>query len=158
MIVSDLRHRPDFADDIADRVWRAFWKKDGHPLSLLTGLVQESFGECPIPSAFVAHDGERFIGTVSVIACDEASRPRYTPWVAALWVEPEHRRKGTGAALVDRACAFAFTTGAGRVYLLSRAHRRHFYEGLGWSVLEENVPEEGMFIMSKDKPGGSTVP
>jgi hypothetical protein len=60
--------------------------------------------------------------------------------------------------LADRACAFAFTAGAERVYLLSRAHRRHFYEGLGWSVLEENVPEEGMFIMSKDKPGGSTAP
>jgi GNAT superfamily N-acetyltransferase len=156
--VGDLRDRPDFADDVADRVWRAFWKKDGHPPSLLTGLVQESFGEGPIPLALVAHDGDRFIGTVSVIVCDEDARPHYTPWIGALWVEPEHRRKGTGAALVDRACVFAFTAGAERVYLLSQAHRRHFYEGLGSSVLEENVPEEGMFIMSKDKPGGSTAP
>jgi len=155
--ISDLRHRPDFADDVADRVWRAFWKRDGHPLSLLTGLVQENLGEGPIPSAFVAHDGKRFIGTVSVIVCDADARPYYTPWIAALWVEPEHRRKGTGTALVDEACAFAFMAGSERIYLLARAHRRHFYESLGWSVLEANVPEEGMFIMSRDKPSGSMV-
>ncbi|WP_246776585.1 GNAT family N-acetyltransferase [Microvirga sp. VF16] len=113
--------------------------------------MQESFGEGPIPSAFVAHEGERFVGTVSVIACDEDSRPQYTPWVAALWVEPEHRRKGIGAALVGRASAFAFKAGAERIYLLSRAQRRPFYENLGWAVLEANAPEEGMFILVRDR-------
>jgi GNAT superfamily N-acetyltransferase len=156
-MISDLRDRPDFAETVADRVWRAFWKKDGHPLSLLVGLVQENFGPGPIPTALVAHDGDRFIGTVSVIACDEETRPQYIPWVAALWVEPEHRRQGFGADLVARATEFAFQAGAEKAYLLSRTHRRPFYEDLGWSVLEANVPKDGLFILTKDKPAGMTV-
>jgi GNAT superfamily N-acetyltransferase len=119
-------------------------------LSLLTGLVQESLGAGPIPTALVAHEGDCFIGTVSVIVCDEDARPYYTPWIAALWVEPEHRRNGTGAALVESAVALAFGTGAGRAYLLSGPHRRAFYEALGWSVLEGTAPDDGMFILIRD--------
>ncbi len=151
MAISDLRDRPDFADTVADRVWRAFWKEAGHPLDLLTGLVRDSLNASSIPTAFVAHEGLRFLGTASLIVCDEQSRPQYTPWVAALWVEPEHRRRGIGAALVDAAAEAAFRTGAGRVYLLARAQRRPFYERLGWSVLEADAPEDGMFILTRDE-------
>jgi GNAT superfamily N-acetyltransferase len=122
-------------------------------LSLLTGLVRENLGAGPIPTALVAHEDNRFIGTVSIIACDEDTRPQYTPWVAALWVEPDCRGRGIGAALVDRAGAFAFSTGAGRVYLLAGPQRRSFYEGLGWSVLE--LIDDGMVILTKDTPSGA---
>jgi GNAT superfamily N-acetyltransferase len=147
MTISDLRDRPDFANAVADRVWRAFWKDKGHPLSLLTGLVQDTLGPEPIPMAFVAHEGNRFIGTVSVIACDEDTRPRYTPWVAALWIEPEDRRQGIGADLVERAAEFACKAGADTVYLLSGPHRCAYYEGIGWSVLE--VMDDGMVILTR---------
>ena len=113
--------------------------------------MRDSLNAGPIPTAFVAHEGRRFLGTASLIACDEQSRPQYTPWVAAVWVEPEHRRRGIGAALVGAAEEAAFGTGAGRVYLLARAHRRPFYEKLGWSVFEADAPEDGMFILTRDK-------
>lgn len=124
-------------------------------MSLLTGLVRESFGPEPIPTALIAHEGDRFLGTVSVIACDEETRPHYTPWVAALWVEPDHRQKGIGAALVDKAVEHAISCGAGRVHLLSGPHRRSFYEQRGWSVLEAITPEDEMFILVRDA-GGTT--
>jgi predicted N-acetyltransferase YhbS len=117
-------------------------------LSLLTGLVQENLGPGPIPTALVAHEGERFIGTVSIIACDEDTRPQYTPWVAALWVEPDNRQKGIGAALVERAVEHAFGTGAKRVHLLAGPHRRPYYERLGWSVAEQTG--DGMFILIRN--------
>jgi predicted N-acetyltransferase YhbS len=117
-------------------------------LSLLTGLVRENLAEGPIPTALVAHEGGQFIGTVSIIACDEDTRPHYKPWVAALWVEPEHRRRRIGAALVERAVEFAFGTGAKRVYLLAGPHRHSYYQGLGWSVIEQT--EDGMFILARD--------
>jgi predicted N-acetyltransferase YhbS len=121
-------------------------------LSLLTGLVQDNLGAGPIPTALVAHEGDTFVGTVSLIACDEETRPQYTPWVAALWVEPEYRRQGVGAALVEQAASFAFGTGAGRVYLLSGPHRQSFYEALGWTVLEM-LPDDGMLVLVRDAQG-----
>ncbi|WP_243368151.1 GNAT family N-acetyltransferase [Microvirga solisilvae] len=149
-MISDLRDVPHFAQVVAERIWRAFWKDEGHPLELLTGLVQESFESGPIPTAFVAHEGERFLGTVSVIANDEEKRPQYTPWVAALWVEPEARRNGIGAALVQKATEFSFGTGAPRIYLLSRERRRAYYEGLGWTMLEADILEPGLHVLIRD--------
>ncbi len=114
-------------------------------------MVGGSFGAGPIPTVLVAHDGEQFLGTVSLIACDEEARPQYTPWIAALWVEPEHRRRGIGAALVDKAANLAFAIGTQRVHLLTRERRRSFYEGMGWLVLEADAPEAGLFILKKDR-------
>jgi len=94
------------------------------------------------------------MGTVSVIACDEERRPRYAPWIAALWVEPDDRRRGVGAALVERALEFSFGTGAPCVYLLSRDHRRAYYEGLGWSVLEDGVLEPGLHVLIRNAGEG----
>ncbi len=149
--IADLRKKPHFAEVVADRVWRAFWKDDGHPLDLLTSLVQMNLESGPVPTAFVAHDGERFLGTVSLIACDEEARPQYTPWIAALWVEPEARRQGIGAALVERSSQFAFSTGTERLYLLSRERRRAYYEGIGWTMLEADAPEKGIHILIRDR-------
>ncbi|HLM39900.1 MAG TPA: hypothetical protein VK434_09950 [Microvirga sp.] len=33
----------------------------------------------------------------------------------------------------------------------ARAQRRPFYEKLGWSVLEADAPEDGMFILTRDE-------
>ncbi|MBZ6078787.1 GNAT family N-acetyltransferase [Microvirga puerhi] len=151
MTICDLRERQDFVDIVADRVWRAFWKEQGHPLSLLRDLVQKSLGDDPIPTTFVAYAGDHFLGTVSLIACDEETRPQYTPWIAALWVEPDHRARGIGEALVETAFRSAWGESFPRAYLLSREKRQAFYEKRGWVVRERNIPKPGMNILIRDK-------
>jgi GNAT superfamily N-acetyltransferase len=118
-IISDLRQRPEFVEVVADRIWQAWWKADGHPLDYISGRLRENLNARPIPFALVAHDGDSFLGTTSVIAADLAERPQLTPWIAAVWVDPAARRRGVGAALVDRAAQDCFALGAGRWPCLS---------------------------------------
>jgi GNAT superfamily N-acetyltransferase len=156
IVLSDLRDRPHFQSVIADRVWRAWWQAGGTPLDLIASRVAENVGAAPIPSAFVAHDGDRFLGTVSVIASDLSARPHYTPWVAAVWVEHEARGAGLGAALVRHGAAVIFRAGWRRAYLAAAPHRRSFYEGLGWTVLEDGIGEDRMAVLTlEDAPGGA---
>lgn len=137
--ISDLRQRPEFFDSVADRIWRAWWEPNGHPLATITGRLEENMRDTPIPLALVAHHGSSFLGTASVIASDLDERPELTPWVAAVWVEESARGQGIGAALVDAAAHASFTLGFRRAYLCARARMTGFYERLGWTLIEHRV-------------------
>lgn len=148
--ISDLRDRPEFQPILADRIWRAWWQARGAPLGLIAGRVADNLGAGPIPSAYVAHDGAQFLGTASAITADMAERPQYTPWVAAVWVEPEARGAGLGSALVRHTAEAIFRAGFRRAYLSAAPHRRSFYEGLAWTVLEEDIGKERLTVFILD--------
>lgn len=154
--LSDLRARPDFQSTVADRIWGAWWQARGTPLAVVADRLAESLRAGPVPSAFVAHRGDAFLGTASVIASDVSTRPHYTPWVAAVWVEPEARGRGVGGRLVNHGTDAIFRAGWPRAYLAAGPHRRSFYEGLGWTPLEEEIGEDRLTILIRDaqSPGG----
>src|SRR5260370_26754350 len=115
--ISDLRQCPEFFDIVADRSWQAWWRADGHPLDYISGRLRENMNATPIPFALVAHDGETFLGMASVIASDLAERPQLTPWVAAVWVEPQARRPGVGGEVGHRATPEWFARRVRRTHL-----------------------------------------
>lgn len=149
--ISDLRQQPAFFDAVADRIWQAWWKERGFPIDYITGRLRETMNAELIPFALVAHDGETFLGTASVIASDLEDRPHYTPWVAAVWVEPEYRQQRIGRALVARAAGDAFALGIDRVYLCAAKIRRNFYLQQGWTPIEEEVGERGVTLFVQQK-------
>ncbi|TCK30118.1 acetyltransferase (GNAT) family protein [Ancylobacter aquaticus] len=144
--MSDLREVPAFAAVVAERVWRAWWEAKGVPLAALRARLDESFGPGVVPSTFVAHEQDRFLGCVALIAADVDLRPALTPWVAALWVEPDARRQGIGAALVVRATEAAFAAGHECVYLAAEERRASYYAGRGWTLLEPDVEGLEIFV------------
>jgi GNAT superfamily N-acetyltransferase len=150
--ISDLRQRPEFFDAVADRIWRAWWKEIGYPLDYITGRLTENLNAEPIPIALVAHNGAEFLGTASVIASDLEQRPQLTPWVAAVWVEPQARSRGVGRALVRRAARDCFALGIARAYLCARPALTSFYERIGWTAIEHDVGEHGLTIFIQDAP------
>ena len=155
IVISDLRQQPDFFETVADRIWRAWWKERGYPLKHMLGRVGDSMNERPIPFALVAHRGTRFLGTASVIASDLDERPDFTPWVAAVWVDPDYRKQHIGRALVARAAVDAFALGYPRVYLCAQDNRRDFYLRQGWTLLEEHVGHRLLNVFAKDVTHGN---
>jgi N-acetylglutamate synthase-like GNAT family acetyltransferase len=148
--ISDLRRRPEFFDTVAERIWRAWWKPDGHPLDHIQGRLRENLSTAPIPFALVAHDGAAFLGTASVIASDLAERPQLTPWLAAVWTDPPARRRGIAAALVNRATLDCFALGVSRAYLCARPQRSAYYERLGWTSIERDIGPHRMSVLIRD--------
>jgi GNAT superfamily N-acetyltransferase len=155
LTISDLRQRPEFFDEVADRIWRASWKEAGYPLDYISGRLTENLSAEPLPIALIAHDGAKLLGTVSVIASDLEERPDYTPWVAALWVEPHARSRGIGGALVGRATRDCFALGIARAYLCARPALTGFYERLGWIPIERGVGARALTVFTRDAPGSA---
>jgi len=149
--ISDLRQRPEFLNTVAMRIWQAWWRETGHPLDYIAGrLRDENLNADPIPFALVAHDGAEFLGTSSVITADLPERPQLSPWVAAVWVEPQARRRGVGAALVDRAALDCFALGIFSAYLCARRERSSFYQRLGWIPIERDVGPHRLSVFVRD--------
>lgn len=150
LTISDLRDRPEFFDQVADRIWRAWWQPRGHPLERITTGLRAMQTPDPIPFAIVAHDGREYLGSTLGIESDLDERPQYGPWVAAVWVEPQHRRNQVGRSLVGHAAQACFKLGVPRIYLCAAAARRNFYTRQGWTPIEENVGATGQTVFAMD--------
>jgi GNAT superfamily N-acetyltransferase len=150
--ISDLRQRPEFFDSVTDRIWQAWWEPSGHPLAYIRGRLEENLQDTPTPLALVAHHGNTFLGTASVIASDLDERPELTPWVAAVWVEEGARGHGIGASLVDAAARACFTLGFPCAYLCARARMTRFYERLGWTLIERRVGPHQLNVFIREAP------
>lgn len=85
--------------------------------------------------ALVAKLGDQPIGTCLLVESEIEPNHDVSPWLAGLFVVPEHRRRGAGAVLVHAIEDQARARGVARLYLYTSA-AAGFYTRLGWAVLD----------------------
>jgi predicted N-acetyltransferase YhbS len=79
-------------------------------------------------------DGEP-VGTCLLVESEIEPNHDVSPWLAGLFVAPEHRRKGAGATLVRAIEDEARQREFSRLYLYT-SDAVGFYKSLGWEVLD----------------------
>lgn len=158
MQISDLRQYPGYADTVADRGWNAWWTESGVPIEDYRAHLDPMLEGHGVPSAFVAHENDRYIGSVLIIDNDLDERPNYSPWIAALWVEPEFRRQGVAAQLMARSREYLAKLGHDTCYLCATAEKRPYYLKQGFTLLEEDVAGMDVFSIPSGQSSQATKP
>lgn len=87
-----------------------------------------------VPTTLVARECGQLLGSVSLVPEDAPELADATPWLASLYVLPQHRGRGIGRALVRRAVAEAALLGVPRLHLYT-PHHEGFYLALGWELM-----------------------
>lgn len=101
-----------------------------------------------IPVSFVAVDGDTLLGSASLVHDDLETRPEIGPWLASVYVAPEHRRRGVASALVRRVIEEARDSGVSRLYLWT-TDQEQLYAGLGWRPVERmRFRDEDIVVMA----------
>ena len=97
-----------------------------------------------VPMTLIALIDNELAGSCKICEDDfDGARPNLTPWLATLFVVPEHRGKGVGSALANKAANEVKSSGCGDVLYLWACERdvaMGMYRKLGWEVIEETVP------------------
>lgn len=147
MDISTLRERPGFADTVADRGWHAWWTDSGESLAQYRAALEPMLGGDGIPFGIVAHHQRTYLGSTLVIENDLEERPRYAPWIAALWVEPAWRRQGVAARLMAAARAEAARHGHDSCYLCATPDKSPYYVARGFTRIERDVSGLDVFAI-----------
>lgn len=133
--IVDLRQRPEHVQVLAE------WHQDewahlnpGETLAMRVQRMQSYLGRAFVPSMFVFEEEGRLAGSSAIVECDMATQMRWTPWLASVYVSPEFRRRGIGAALVRHVMVEARTAGFKTLYLYTPDQER-FYTSLGWKTV-----------------------
>ncbi|MEI3854984.1 MULTISPECIES: GNAT family N-acetyltransferase [unclassified Ensifer] len=145
--VSNLQTCPEWADTIASRAWNAWWTDSGVSLAEYRAHLDPMIEGEDIPLALVAHKEGKYLGSVLLIENDLDDRPQYSPWIAALWVEPEVRRNGIAAKLMEVARNEATKRGYGLCYLCATPDNSPYYLARGFEQIESDVSGLNIFTI-----------
>ena len=134
-----LSERPDLLSTVAAWVYEQWWSHlPQHSPATLAEMLTRRRASDHVYESFVALIDSVPVGTATVLDHDVDTErlPYLSPWLAAVFVIPEARRRGVGKELVSQAMTFARSKGFETVYLWT-TDRRRWYEGLGWELLDE---------------------
>ncbi len=124
-----------------------------HPertLSDVERLISERSNKEHIPISLVAIDKGKVIGMIELKTSDFKARPNLSPWLAGLYVDKLHRRKGVGTKLVHEIEKLAARLGVSKLYLVTDDAEK-YYSKLSWSVQERAVWRGlSVTVMEKD--------
>ena len=126
--------------------------RPGESLEERTARLRSACRKRGIPTVFVGFAGDELLGSAMLVENDMVGRYEVSPWVAGVFVRPDRRRQGLGAALVRRVCDEAWSLGVEKLYLYTPVSES-FYRELGWSVRERtNYRGALVVVMTLDKP------
>ena len=138
--ITDLFTHPQYVPLVAGWIHAEFWAdKDVFTPTALADLLRLATLSDAIPLSLLAVVDGQPVGTVNLIENDDDRRAHLRPWLAALYVVPDHRRRGIGSALVRSLQRRAGRMGIGELYL--GTDNPGFYTRFGAALHEQVVDD-----------------
>src|SRR5262249_44722082 len=100
--------------------------------------LRTHMGQRQVPTTLVAIEDGQILGSASLLVSDLVDWDYLSPWVASVFVAPEHRGRGLGRMLVERAVLESAALDIATVYLYT-AGQVEFYRRLGWEAWQPAV-------------------
>ena len=123
--------------------------RPGDTVEARIARLSANCGQREIPTTVIAFAGGDLLGSAMLIAYD-MTNTSLTPWLAGVYVAPEHRSRGVGAKLVRRVINEARALDVRCLYLYT-PDAEPYYTRLGWSVVERTINRgEAVTVMSYD--------
>jgi GNAT superfamily N-acetyltransferase len=127
--IVEIQKRPDLFDEAVKVFWNQ-WGNEKNYRFYQDCMIHSCKTTDEIPRFYIALLKESIIGTYALIRNDLNSRQDLYPWLACLYVYPEHRGNGIGAHLLQHALQETRRKGFKNLYLSTDLEG--YYEKYGW--------------------------
>jgi GNAT superfamily N-acetyltransferase len=128
---------PEFIETLAPLVaehWRPILVQD--TVESRAAKLRDHLSHNNLPIAWVAHSGLQVFGTAALRVHDLPGHEHLTPWLGGVFVIPQFRHQGIGAALCSAVEKQAKNLHAVSTLYLFTLDKQAWYKNLGWSILE----------------------
>ena len=133
--IAYLDEVPGAVELLAPAFWAEWGVHDGLSLDQVAAKLRASLNREQLPLALVAREGGELLGTVGLHDNPVVGRRGLGPWLVALWVAPQHRRRGLGSELIAAAERTARKIGVRELYAATST-AIGLFERAGWQELE----------------------
>ena len=134
MKIVEIQQRPELFDKSVGVFWGE-WGNEKNYKFYEDAMRQSCLTTDEIPRFYIALENESIIGTYALIRNDLNSRQDLFPWLACLFVDPEHQGKRIGSQLLQHARQEAAKKGFEKLYLSTDLEG--YYEKYGWTHIGE---------------------
>lgn len=137
MKIQYLKNRELFIEQLATvqfEHWGPLTGRDS--LEQYKALLRGAGKSADLIASLIALEGDRLLGSVNLVENDLPVHRELTPWLAQLYVFPESRCKGVGAALIQATVAEAKRLDYPTLYLYCSGTLPEFYKKFGWHRTE----------------------
>jgi predicted N-acetyltransferase YhbS len=123
---------------VAGWLYHEWWRELGDTPGAAEARLRQRLQRDRLPLALLALDGDEPVGTVSIVVDDHPLAPGSVCCLAGLFVCPDWRRQGIGAALCQCALREARRLELPPLCLFTKDGEA-FYRRLGWQKLSDTV-------------------
>lgn len=134
MEIIELSHRPDLLDRAVQYFWSC-WGSDSNRIFYQDCIENSLQAEKQLPKFYLSLAEDHIIGSYALLTNDLISRQDLMPWLACLYVEEDHRKKGHAESLLHHGLQEAHRKGFDQLYLSTDLV--DFYERKGWTYFSQ---------------------
>lgn len=138
MAIHLLKDKPEYISQVADWLYSTFIKKQHPDFS-----YREFLQVLKERDTYIVLENDICVGTISLFGNDLKKLPNLTPWLAALYVEEQYRKRGYAKELVNFLIMEVKKKGFKMLYLRTETAQK-YYESIGWEFVMDIKDEDGI--------------
>lgn len=152
MQITELSQTPALTEKAIRYFWSC-WGNESNFKFYEDCILHSTDPSKPLPKFYMGLINNEIIASYALLTNDIISRQDLYPWLACLFVNPEHRNKGYASQLLLHGLKEAERKGFDTLYLSSDLE--NFYERKGWTPhsVGYNIVDQGITIFSKSTFG-----
>jgi len=137
MLIDYFPDHPEFIPILAPAIVAHYESMDPEEnLARRIEKLRSHMNKDELPIAWVAHSEGEPLGMAALRVHDLEGREDLTPWLAGVFVLPEHRRRGVASSLCRIVEEKAWMLGVETLYLFT-TDQQSLYSRLGWRFLDK---------------------